>query len=289
MNAYIINIAIMIEIFAVLAASLNLALGYSGLLNLGHVAFFGIGAYTSVLLVKTGVPFPVALIAAGLMTGIFGFALVFATRKLKSDYLALATLGFSFVIYSLMLNWQSLTNGPLGITGIARPEIFGITFGTTAAYFVLTTLICLCSILFMHLIVKSPFGRLIEAMRDDEVQARVLGKDTFKLKAKVMMTSAFFAGIAGSLFAHYLRYIDPTNFTLTEVILILSIVIVGGIASIKGSVLSTILLIIIPELMRFVAIPSNVLGPMRQVMYAVILIAILMLKPRGIFGRADLT
>jgi branched-chain amino acid transport system permease protein len=287
-EAYLIHLATLIGIYVILAVSLNLALGYTGLLNLGHVAFFGIGAYTSALLTNAGVPFPAAFIAAGLFASLFGYVLVLATGRLKGDYLALATLGFSFLVSSIMLNWTSLTRGPLGIPGIARPDFFGLVIRSNTSFLVLVTIITALSVFVIWRIVKSPFGRLLEATRDDEVGLRVLGKDTVTLKYKSMMTSAFFAGIAGSLFAHYITYIDPSSFTLMEIILLFTIVIVGGVASIKGSVVATILILLIPELLRFLAIPSSILGPARQIIYAILLLAILLFKPRGIFGRVDL-
>ena len=132
------------------------------------------------------------------------------------------------------------------------------------------------------------FGRLLEASRDDEVGLKVLGKNTFKLKAKAMIISAFFAGIAGSLFAHYISFIDPSSFYITDLILILTIVIAGGIASFKGSIVSTFIIILIPEGLRFFEMPSSILGPARQIIYALILLGILMIRPKGLFGRVDL-
>ena len=287
-NAYLIHLLILVGIYAILAVSLNLALGYTGLLNLGHVAFFGIGAYTSALLTKSGVPFLAAFLFAGLLAGVFGYILMIAVRKLKGDYLALATLGFSFVIYSLMLNLTWLTRGPLGIPGIKKPVLFGLAVSSNVSYLIFVAVIALISVFIIYKIVKSPFGTLLQATRDGEIYLRVLGKDTLKLKYKAMVVSAFFAGLAGSLFAHYITYIDPTPFTLSEIILVLTIVIVGGLASIKGSIAATFLILLIPEALRFLEFPSYVVGPARQIAYAVILIAILMYRPRGLFGRVDL-
>lgn len=288
MLEYFIHLGIIITIYVILVTSLNLALGFTGLLNLGHIAFFGIGAYTSALLVKAGVPFLGAFVAAALIAAFFGYVLVLATRKLKGDYLALTTLGFSFVIYSVLLNWVSLTRGPLGIPGIPKPSFFGYTLLANESYLIFSLIVCIGVIFFLTKITRSPFGRLLEATRDDEMGLRVLGKNTFLLKAKAMMLSAGCAGIAGSLFAHYISYIDPSSFLLTEIIFVVTIVIVGGIASIKGSVIATILLVLLPEALRFLSLPSQILGPSRQIIYAILLLAILLLRPRGLFGRVDL-
>ena len=288
-SPYATHLLILICIYIVLAVSLNLALGYTGLLNLGHVAFFGIGAYTSAILTKyAGLPFIIAIICGGLIAAVFGFLLVLATRKLKGDYLALATLGFSYVMYSLFLNWSSLTNGPLGIAGIPKPNLFGLIIKSNNSYLIFVIIIAIITTLIIWRITHSPFGRLLEATRDDEIGLRVLGKNTFALKAKSMMISAFFAGVAGSLFAHYISYIDPSSFILSELILIFTIVIVGGIASTRGAIASTFIIILIPEALRFVDMPSSVLGPARQIIYALILIGVLMFRPRGLYGRVDL-
>ena len=288
MLEYFLHLAILICIYAILVTSLNLALGFTGLLNLGHIAFFGIGAYTSALLVKAGVPFIIAFLAAGIIAACFGYILMLATRKLKGDYLALTTLGFSFVIYSILLNWISLTRGPLGIPGIPKPDFFGFIISTNLSYLVFAAIVCIIIVALLMKITNSPFGRLLQATRDDELGLRVLGKNTFLLKAKAMMISAGGAGIAGSLFAHYLSYIDPSSFLLTEIIFVVTIVIVGGIASMKGSIFATILLVLLPEALRFLSLPSNILGPARQIIYALLLIIILLIRPRGLFGRIDL-
>ncbi len=288
MFEYLVHLVILIAIYIILVTSLNLALGFTGLLNLGHVAFFGIGAYTSALLVRAGVPFLFAFVVAGLLAAVFGYILVAATRKLKGDYLALTTLGFSFVIYSILLNWVSLTRGPLGIPGIPKPSLFGYVIATNQDYLIFSLVVCVLIVVVLTKIVHSPFGRLLQAARDDEVGLKVLGKNTFLLKAKAMMISAGCAGIAGSLFAHYISYIDPSSFLLTEIIFVVTIVIVGGIASMKGSIVATILLVLLPEALRFLSLPSQILGPSRQIIYAVILIAILLIRPRGLFGRVDL-
>ncbi|MEK6826827.1 MAG: branched-chain amino acid ABC transporter permease, partial [Nanoarchaeota archaeon] len=204
------------------------------------------------------------------------------------DYYALATLGFGFVVYSLFLNLTGLTRGPLGIPGIPKPDLFGLIIKSNFSYLIFVFFIALIVVFVIYKIVKSPFGKLLEAMRDDEVGLRVLGKNTVKLKYKAMMISAFFAGIAGSLFAHYISFIDPSTFYISELIFVLTIVIVGGIASIKGSIVAAIIIILIPEILRFLSLPSSIIGPARQIIYALILLLILMYRPRGLFGKVDL-
>ena len=287
LSPYIVNLLILIGIYIILSVSLNLALGFTGLINFGHIAFFGIGAYTSALLVLAGVPFVIAFLCAGILASLFGFILVWATKRLKGDYFALATLGFSFVVYSLLLNLK-FTRGPLGISGIPKPSIFGIGINSNISFLVFVLILVVLSVFIINKTVKSPFGRLLRATRDDEIGLRVLGKNTDKLKYKAMMISAFFAGIAGSLFAHYIRFIEPSSFYLGDIILVLIIVLIGGLASIRGSIIGTFIILLIPEVLRFLNLPSSVIGPMRQIIYAIVLLAILLYKPKGLFGKVDL-
>jgi branched-chain amino acid transport system permease protein len=288
LSAYIIHLSIIIGIYLILAISLQLAIGFSGLLNLGHIAFYAIGAYTSALLALAGWPWFVCLILAGVMAMIFGFLLSLPTNKLKGDYLALATLGFSFVVYAVALNWTGLTRGPLGLPGIPSPEIFGIVFSSNTSFLILTLIIVLISYFVIRKITISPFGKVMEATRDNELATKVLGKNTFKVKSISMATSAFFAGIAGSLYASYVTFIDPSSFTIMQLIPILAIVIIGGLASLRGTIIATIILVLIPELLRFVGFPSSIIGPMRQIIYALILLSVLVFQPKGFYGKVEL-
>jgi branched-chain amino acid transport system permease protein len=287
-SAYLIHLLILICIYLILAISLQLSVGFTGLLNLGHIAFYAIGAYTSALLALQGFPFWFCFLSAGILAMIFGFLLSLPTNKLKGDYLALATMGFSFVVYALLLNWTSLTRGPLGLPGIPKPKIFGINFSDNLSFLILVAIIALISYLIIKRITISPFGKVLEAIRDNELVARVLGKNTFKMKSLALMISSFFAGIAGSLYAHYITFIDPSSFTLLQLIPVLSIVIIGGLASLEGTVLATIILVLLPEPLRFIGFPSSIVGPARQILYALLLLLILIYKPKGFYGRVSL-
>jgi len=287
-DAYFIHLLVLIGIYLILAISLQLSLGYSGLLNLGHIAFFGIGAYAYAILALGGLSSIFCLLIAGALAAFFGYLLSIPINKLKGDYLALMSLGFSFVVYAVLLNWDQLTRGPLGLPGIPRPLIFGFDFSSNASFLALVSIIALASYFFLHRLVKSLFGRALEATRDDELATRSLGKNTFRLKSISLIISAFFAGIAGSLFASYITFIDPSSFTFVNLIPILLIVIIGGIASLPGTFLATVFIVLLPELFRFVGLPSEILGPVRQIFYALTLILIIYFKPRGFYGKIDL-
>jgi len=287
-TAYLIHLLILINIYLILALALQIALGFSGLLNLGHIAFYCIGAYTSALLASAGWPWWLCFVSAGLLAMFFGFLLSLPTNKLKGDYLALATLGFSFVIYAIALNWVGLTRGPLGLPGIPKPEILGISFSSNLSFLILVLFINLLVYLLVRRIVNSPFGKAMQATRDDELAAKVLGKNTFKIKTISLMISAFFAGLAGSLYASYITFIDPSSFTLMQLIPIFCIVIIGGLASLKGTAIACVILVLLPEPLRFIGFPSSVVGPMRQIIYALLLLLILIYRPKGFYGQVEL-
>lgn len=287
-SAYLIHLLILIGIYLILALALQVAVGYSGLLNIGHIAFYAIGAYTSALLALAGVPFWICILSAGILSAIAGLFLSLPTNKIKGDYFALATMGFSFVIYAIALNWTSLTRGPLGLPGIPKPSLFGYVFSDNLSFLVLTAVISLIAYFLISRIVKSPFGKVMEATRDDELVVKILGKNTFKIKSFSLAISAFFAGIAGSLYASYITFIDPSSFSMMQLIPILCIIIIGGLASLKGTIIATIVLTLLPEPLRFIGFPSSIIGPARQIIYALILLIILIYRPKGFYGKIEL-
>lgn len=259
-------------------------MGFTGLLNLGHAAFFGIGAYTSALLTLAGVPFGIAFIASFVVAGMFGFLIGLPCLRLRGDYLAIATLGFGEIIRAVLKNWISLTRGPLGIPGIPKASFF-ITFDTSVKFLVFAAVIAVVTIGIVSRLVHSPFGRVLKSIREDEIAAQALGKNVMKYKMIALVIGAAFAGIAGSMYAHYITFIDPSSFTLVETILIVSMVVLGGLGSLLGSVIGVIILVLLPEPLRFVQLPSAIVAAIRQMLYAIILIVLMIVRPQGMVGE----
>jgi len=284
-EAYILHLLILICIYAILSMSLNLITGYAGMLNLGHVAFFGIGAYASSLLVLAGFPFWVGFLAAGAFAAFFGFLLSIPALRLRGDFLAIATLGFGEIIRSFMLNWSELTRGPLGIPGIPKPEIFGFAFDSLPAYFALAFVVAAAAYLILKYLLASDFGISLKAIRENELIAESLGKNVRLHKMLAFSIGACFAGFAGSLFAHYITFIDPSSFMLGESILILLAVVLGGMGSLEGSIAGAIIIILLPEPLRFIGLPGAMVGQLRQIIYACLLIALIVKRPKGILGE----
>ena len=283
---YLIHIAILISIYGILGLSLNLVVGFTGLLSITQAAFYGIGAYTTaILLTGTGMNFFLAVILGMVISGVCSLAIGFVLSKFKDDYYALGSFGFNVIIYSIFLNWQSLTRGPLGIPGIPRPSMFGFTFSENVWFLVLSVVLLAIIYLVCQFITGSSFGRVLKSIREDEQAISVFGYRTLWYKLAIFVIGAMMASVAGSLFASYITFVDPSSFALTESIFILAIIILGGLANNKGAVIGAVCLILLPEILRFVGFPNDIAAQMRQVTYGVILILLMLYRPQGLVGE----
>lgn len=286
---YLIHLAILTSIYAILGLSLNVVVGYAGLLSVTHAAFYGIGAYAvGVLTTQFGWGFFMSMVAGVALAGLVGFSIGLVLSKFEKDYYALGTFGFNIIVFSILLNWQSLTRGPLGIPGIAKPTVFGITLFSNSSFLALALAITLCMYGIFYFIAASSFGRVLKAIREDERAIQVFGYDTPKYKLVIFVMGAMGASVAGSLFASYISFIDPSTFTLNESVFILSIIILGGLAHLRGSVVGALFMIVLPELLRFVGFPSDIAAQMRQVVYGLILILLMLYRPQGLIGEYKL-
>jgi len=282
---YLFHILVMINIYIILALSLNLLVGYTGLLSLCHAALYGIGAYiTTLLLIHTGLGFLPSLLMAMVGTALISLIVSIPSTRLYGDYFVLATLGFQIIIFAVLYNWISVTRGPYGIPGIPRPAIFGLIFNSVPAYFLFSGILAgLCAWL-LYLIKTSPFGRALKTIREDETAAAAFGKNIPRLKNTAFAISAGFAAVSGALFAGYMQYIDPTSFTVMESVLILSILIIGGTGNLKGPVIGAVVMLLLPEILRFLGMPDSIAANMRQIIYGLVLIILLRYKQEGLAG-----
>lgn len=283
---YILHILILICIYCIVGMSLNLVAGYTGLISIAHAAFYGIGAYTAALLaLNYGVNFLIAIPAAVIVAAFFGFVIGFPSLRIRDDFFVIATFGLQVIMFSIMNNWMQLTNGPLGLPGIPQPELFGYKFTSHVDFLVLTGLSAVLVFFIASRITNSPFGNVLRAIREDELFAKSLGKNTNLYKMLVFSVGAGLVAIGGALYAYYITFIDPTSFTVTESIFMLSIVIVGGAGRLSGSVLGAVLLVTIPEILRFVGMPNAIAANMRQILYGGLLVVFMMWRPKGILGE----
>ncbi len=283
---YILHILIMILLYVMLSQSLTLTAGYSGLISLAHAGFFGIGAYTSAILsVNYGFPFLATLPIAMLITGILAVFVSIIALRTVDDYFIIITLGIQVVAFSIMNNWMDLTNGPLGIPGIPAISIFGFEFSSKISFLVLTLILTALTFCVLRNITKSPFGRILIALSEDEIFTKSLGKKVYQAKVASFTIGAMFAAISGVLYAHYISYIDPTSFTVDESIFILSIVIIGGMRNLWGAAIAAAVLVILPEALRFVGMPSNIAANMRQIIYGLALVIMMFKYSKGFVSK----
>ncbi len=283
---YLVHIAILVCIYGILGLSLNLVVGHAGLLSLAHGAFYGLGAYaTALLLLSAELNFFVAVPIAMLIVGAVALAVGFALSRLRDVHYVFGTLAFGIIATAVFLNWDSLTRGPLGIPGIPRPEIFGFRFSENEAFLMLAALLLAATYGIARYVTSSSFGRALNAIREDEEATAVFGYATEHFKLAIFSFSAMLAALAGALFATYITFIDPSSFTINESIFILAIIILGGLASHRGALLGAFLLIVLPEVLRFVGFPSDIAAQMRQVLYGLALILLMLYRPQGILGK----
>jgi branched-chain amino acid transport system permease protein len=266
-----------------LAQSLSLTAGFAGMISLAHAGFYGIGAYaTAILSVKYHLPFLLTLPIGMLVCGII--ALIISTIALRTveDYFIICTLGIQVIVYSIMNNWMGLTNGPLGISGIPSINIFGLDFSNKYSFLILSIVLGTAVFLILRIIIKSSFGRVLKSLSEDEIYTQSIGKNVYLSKVTAFTISAMIAAIPGVLYAHYISYIDPTSFTVNESIFILSIVIIGGMRSLWGILFAAAFLVLLPEALRFVGLPNSIAANLRQIIYGLILVAVVMTGKNGI-------
>ncbi len=287
MTAYIAHYLVMVGIYTILALSLNLLIGYSGIFSLAHAAIYGIGAYASALAaLKLGLGFWGGLVVAGAV-GAFAAALIaIPSLRVAGDYYIVASFGLQIVILTVFINWTTLTNGHAGLPGIPRPTVFGFTIDSPFKYVLLALALASLTYAICHRLTHSAFGRLLRAIREDEVAAQATGKNVVLVRIVITTVSSALGALAGSLYAHYITYINPTSFTLEESIFITSLVVLGGTERLAGPMLGAFILLAVPEALKFLAIPDSVAAPMRQILYGVLLILFMFLRPEGILGRA---
>lgn len=282
---YLYHLIIYFEIYAIVAMSLNLLMGYGGLLQVAHAAYYGIGAYAAALLwTKLGWGFFPGLVAGGIVAGVMSLLVSLPAWRFKGDYFVMISIAVQTLIYAALYNWKELTNGPFGISGIAHPTIAGYHFVTTGSITVLYGLLALGLGLIMAKLKWSRFGRSLQAMRDDELAARSIGMPVNRLKLQAFVIASAMVGVAGGLYASYVSYIDPTSFSLNESILMLSMVIVGGTGNVRGPLTGAAVLILLPEALRFLHLPDAIAANVRLLAYGLLLIIMMHLRPQGLAG-----
>lgn len=285
---YLLHIAIICLIYILFASSLNLELGCAGLYNFGHVGFFAIGAYTAALLSLSGISIWTGLACAFAVAGIAGLLFAWPVLRLTGDYFGIASLAFAEMVRLIMLNERWLTRGPMGLPGIPRLEVLGRSGNsiTLAVALIITILSLFCLLRIM----RSPFGRTLKLIREDEHVARAFGKNVVSFKIRTIGIGSAFGGLAGGLWAHYLGYISPNDFTLQLTVLVLLCVVLGGKGTLLGPVLGSILVISVGEGLRFLPLPGAMtaaVAHIQSMLFGLVLIFLMLRRPQGIIAESS--
>ena len=278
-STYQTNIMTTALMYIVLGLGLNIVVGQAGLLNLGYVAFYAVGAYTYALLnYHFGIGFWLALPLGALAATLFGILLGFPVLRLQGDYLAIVTLGFGEITRLILENWNEFSFGPSGISGIPRPGLFGIDLsihGATIYLYFLVIALCLVTIFVVNRLQNSRIGRAWLALREDEIACQAMGIDKTRAKLTAFALSSTWAGLVGVVFAAKTTFVNPASFTFLESAMILSIVVLGGMGSIIGIVIGAFVLILLPEYLR-------AFSDYRMLLFGIILVVMMIFRPQGI-------
>jgi len=285
---YIINLS---AIATIGSLGINLLTGFTGQISVGQAGFLAIGAYSSAILTKCGFPFLLALPLAGLISTIAGFLVGIPSLKLKRLYIAITTFAFGFIIEHLANSWVSLTNGAQGMV-VSPANIFGINIDTDKEFFFLVFPLAVLATIFARNLVRSKPGRAWIAIRDRDIAAEAMGIDLYRYKLSSFAVSSFYAGVAGSLMAHYFQYIGPTHFELLISVQYLAMIIIGGLGSILGSIFGAVFMTALPELLKLLSdlfkgsfpIFGEKFADINMILYGLIIMLFVIIEPKGLNG-----
>jgi branched-chain amino acid transport system permease protein len=288
LDDYLISQMTFICVYAVAAVGLMLLTGYTGQVSMGHAAFFAIGSYVSAILTSKGVPFLISLPAAGVFAGAVGIIIGRPILHLTGLYLAIATMGFAFIVGEILVRWESLTRGNMGFS-VAPPAIGPLVFDSETRFYYLAIVVLILSLLAVRNILRTPSGRAMIAIRDSEVAAESLGINLAKFKTMAFAVSAFFTGLAGSLYAHKILFINPESYTIILSIELLAMVIIGGLGSLHGAVFGAAFFIFLPQsiIMTKDYMPvylQNQTG-LEGALFGLLIILVMLFEPMGLYGR----
>jgi branched-chain amino acid transport system permease protein len=297
---YLLHQLIFFDIYLIVALSLNIVVGYCGLLTLAHASYFAIGAYAYALAtLALGWGFAEAALLGIGIAAAASLLLSLSAWRLRGDFFVLITLAVQAVIFSGLYNWwtpgtpyghwKNLTNGPVGLSGIAKPSLFGAEIAEIASIAILFSVLAIVFGLLTYVLLSSPWGRLMKALRDDELAARSLGKNARRAKVQAMMIACGMAGAAGAMYASYTSYVEPGLASTAESIVLLSMIIVGGAGnSFRGPFVGTLVLLVIPEALRFLDLPDVLAVELRLLIYGMLLLFLMHWRPQGLAGNYKL-
>jgi branched-chain amino acid transport system permease protein len=275
-------------IYSIVGLGLMLLAGFTGLFSLGHAAFLGVGAYTQAIMVNAGIPFPIALACAGLLSAAVGMVVGLPALRVKGIYLGMATLAFGFIVEEVIARWESLTGGNKGLM-VNYPNFFGWELDSTNEFYFLCLVVTVLATLGVVNLMRSSTGRAFVAIRDSEISAQSMGIHLARYKTLSFALSAALAGIGGALYAHKIQFLSPEQFSIIQSIDLLLMVVIGGLGSIHGAFLGAIFLIVMPQLIAmgkdFLPAAIGQAAGLQGAVYGMVLIAFVLFEPMGLYGR----
>jgi branched-chain amino acid transport system permease protein len=288
LDDYLVSQLTFIAMYGVAAVGLMLLTGYTGQVSMGHAAFFAIGSYTTAILTAHGVPFILALPAAGIAAGIVGVCIGRPILHLTGLYLAIATMGFAFIIDEILVRWESLTKGNMGYY-LQPPSVGPLIFDSEKKFFYLALVVLILTLLAARNILRAPLGRAMIAIRDSEIASEAIGINLAKFKTMAFAISAFFTGIAGCLYGHKVLFINPESYTIVLSVELLAMVIIGGLGSLHGAVFGAAFFIFLPQLIVMTKdyMPSYLQKQtgMEAALFGLLIVLVMLFEPMGIYGR----
>ncbi|MGE0100312.1 MAG: branched-chain amino acid ABC transporter permease [Hydrogenophaga sp.] len=275
-------------IYSVVGLGLMVLAGFTGLFSLGHAAFLGVGAYTQAIMVNAGVPFPIALACAGLLSAAVGMVVGLPALRVKGIYLGMATLAFGFIVEEVIARWEHLTGGNKGLM-VNYPSLFGWELDSTNEFYFLCLVVTVLATLGVVNLMRSSTGRAFVAIRDSEISAQSMGIHLARYKTLSFALSAALAGLGGALYAHKIQFLSPEQFSIIQSIDLLLMVVIGGLGSIHGAFLGAIFLIVMPQLISlgkdFLPAAIGQAAGLQGAVYGMVLIAFVLFEPMGLYGR----
>lgn len=289
MLAYLINLAVLISINAILAVTLNFVLGYAGIFSMAHAVFFGVGAYTAAFMaLHVGAGFLTATGVSMLVCALLSLALALPALRVRGEYFVAASLGLQMLAVTIFSEWKSFTGGIGGITNIPPASLFGYELSTPGQYLALS-LVCFALILgLVAVLVRSSFGRSLKSIRDNETAALAFGKNVAIIKTLAVAVSSALAAVAGSLYAFYVSFINVESFTFETSIYLMAMVIIGGTATLWGPVVGTVLILLLPAFLTYLpGLPQTEIGSIQQMIYGLAMVLLMIYRPGGLWGFRD--
>lgn len=283
---YVISILILICIYIILSTSVDIVFSNAGIFSVSHAAFFGLGGLVYAVLSKMGnISYFIIIISAALSAGLVAGLIAVSTLRIKGDYFIIASFGFQMIAYDIFYNWVRLASGSSAIFSIPKPVIFGITLDTTLKFFIFVLIITIICVGVCWRISRSPFGRILRAISESESAVQSSGRNPLSYKIKALVVSGILAAFAGMLYSAQLTIFAPDSFTVDKSIYILSMVIIGGSGNILGAIVGATILILLPQVISFFKVPSTIVGPIKQILYGLLLIIFMRIRPQGILGQ----